>query len=63
MLPSKQKTCASPIKFIQRRPNVFDVVPTLYKCHTNFLCLLGNGYIKSRRLSESVSKISEEEKT
>ena len=29
------------ITFIQRRPNVFDVGPTLYKCHTNVLCLLG----------------------
>ena len=27
--------------FVQRRPNVFDVGPTLYKCHTNVLCLLG----------------------
>ena len=27
--------------FSQRRPNVFDVVPTLYKCYTNVLCLLG----------------------
>ena len=26
---------------IQRRPNVFDVGPTLYKCYTNVLCLLG----------------------
>ena len=24
-----------------RRPNVFDVGPTLYKCYTNVLCLLG----------------------
>ena len=29
------------ITFVQRRPNVFDVGPTLYKCHTNVLCLLG----------------------
>ena len=28
------------ITFIQRRPNVFDVGPTLYKCYTNVLCLL-----------------------
>ena len=27
--------------FVQRRPNVFDVGPTLYKCYTNVLCLLG----------------------
>ena len=31
------------ITFVQRRPNVFDVGPTLYKCYTNVLCLLGNG--------------------
>ena len=30
-----QQTC------IQRRPNVFDVGPSLYTCHTNVLCLLG----------------------
>ena len=29
------------ITFIQRRPNVFDVVPALYKCYANVLCLLG----------------------
>ena len=29
------------IIFVQRRPNVFDVGPTLYKCYTNVLCLLG----------------------
>ena len=29
------------ITFIQRRPNVFDVGPTLYKCYTNLLRLLG----------------------
>ena len=27
--------------FVQRRPNIFDVGPTLYKCYTNVLCLLG----------------------
>ena len=30
------------ITFVQCRPNVFDVGPTLYKCYTNVLCLLGN---------------------
>ena len=30
------------ITFIQRRPNVFDVGPTLCKCYTNVLCLQGN---------------------
>ena len=34
-----QKNC---ITFIQRRPNVFDAGPTLYKCYTNVLCLLGS---------------------
>ena len=32
-----KKTC---ITFIQCRPNVYDVGPTLYKCYTNVLCLL-----------------------
>ena len=30
------------ITFVQRRPNVFDVGPTLYKCYANVLCLLGS---------------------
>ena len=29
------------ITCMQRRPNVFDVGPTLYKCYINILCLLG----------------------
>ena len=29
------------ITFIQRRPNVFDVGPALYKCYYNVLCLRG----------------------
>ena len=29
------------ITFVQRLPNVFDVGPTLYKCYTNVLRLLG----------------------
>ena len=29
------------ITFVQRRTNVEDVGPTLYKCYTNVLCLLG----------------------
>ena len=29
------------ITFIQRRTNVFDVGPTLYKCYTNVLCFAG----------------------
>ena len=28
--------------FLQRRPNVFVVGPTLYKCYTNILCSLGS---------------------
>ena len=34
----KQNIC---ITFMRRRPNVFDVGPTLYKWYTNILCLLG----------------------
>ena len=37
-IPSKQNIC---ITFVQRRPNVFDVGPALFKCYTNVLCLLG----------------------
>ena len=29
------------ITFIQRRPNVFEIGPTLYKSYTNVVCLLG----------------------
>ena len=32
------------ITFVQRRPNIFDVGPTLYKCYTNASCLLGCHY-------------------
>ena len=35
----RQNIC---ITFVQCRPNVEDVEPTLYKCYTNVLCLLGN---------------------
>ena len=28
---------------VQRRPNIFDVDPPLYKCYTNVLCLLFTG--------------------
>ena len=31
------------ITFVQRRPNVSDVGPTLYKCYTNVSCLLVKG--------------------
>ena len=37
-----QQTLNICITFIQRRPNVFDVGPALYKCHTNVFCLLGS---------------------
>ena len=30
------------ITFVQRRPNIFDVGPTLCNCYTNVLCLLGS---------------------
>ena len=36
--PIKHKKC---ITVVQRLPNVFVVGPTLYKCYTNVLCLLG----------------------
>ena len=38
---TSQQTQNFCITFVQRRPNVFDVGPTLYKCYTNGLCLLG----------------------
>ena len=40
VLPETQRAQNICITFIQRRPNVFDVGPTLYKCYTNVLCLL-----------------------
>ena len=42
------------ITFIQRRPNVSDVGPTLYKCYTNVLCLLGSP-LWSRRIAFVIS--------
>ena len=38
---TSQQTQNICITFVQRRPNVFDVGPTLYKCYTDVLCLLG----------------------
>ena len=35
--PANTNIC---ITFVQRRSNVFDVRPRLYKCYTNVLCLL-----------------------
>ena len=46
----KQNIC---ITFEQRGPNVFDACPTLYKCYTNVLCLLGGAL--SRSHSESTN--------
>ena len=37
-----QRTQNICITFVQRRPNVFDVGPTLYKCYANVLCSLGS---------------------
>ena len=37
--PATQNIC---ITFVQRRPNVFDAGPTLYKCYIDALCLLGS---------------------
>ena len=41
MRTQPQQTQNICITFVQRRPNVFDVGPTLYNCYTNVLCLLG----------------------
>ena len=34
--------------FVQRRTNVEDVGPTLYKCYANALCFLGGAGYKRR---------------
>ena len=39
---STQQTQDVCITFVQRRPNVFNVGPTLYKCYTIVLCWLGS---------------------
>ena len=41
LLLGTQQTQNICITFVQRRPNVEDVGPTLYKCYANVLCLLG----------------------
>ena len=41
MMIATQQTQNICITFVQRRPNVSDVGPTLYKCYANVLCLLG----------------------
>ena len=40
-MPTKQKRNLC-MTFVQSQPNVFDVGPTLHKCYTNVLCLLGS---------------------
>ena len=47
-----QNTC---ITFVQCQPNVFDVGPTLYKCYTNVLCLLGKVF-KNNQITVSDSQ-------
>ena len=42
ILETTQQTRNISMTFVQRRPNVEDVGPALYKCHTNVLRLLGN---------------------
>ena len=37
------------ITFVQCRPNVSDVGPTLYKCDTNVLCFLGCNYFPANK--------------
>ena len=44
------------ITFIQRRPNV-DVGSTLYKSHTNVLCLLGGAVVKAACLKSWRSRV------
>ena len=46
---SAQQTQNICITFIQRRPNVFDAGPTLYKCYTNVSRLLGDWLFKCPR--------------
>ena len=40
-----QQTQNNSMIFVQRRPNVFDVGPTLYKWYSNTLCLLDHDYL------------------
>ena len=44
LIPENRTSPANPANIrktcVQRRPSVFDVGPTLYKCYTNVLCLL-----------------------
>ena len=45
------------ITFKQRRPNVFDVGPTLYKCYTNVLSVLGGRICRSIKWQSKDLKI------
>ena len=45
-----QKNC---ITFVQRRPNVFDVGPALYKCHTKVFCLMGKPFRRCGMMRQS----------
>ena len=42
------------ISFVQRRPNVFDDGPTLYKCYTNVSCLLNTPYIYTQPVTTPI---------
>ena len=42
---TSQQTQYICITVVQRRPNIFDVGPILYKCYTNVLRLLGSSFI------------------
>ena len=42
------------ITFVQRRPNVFDDGPTLYKCYTNVSCLLNTPYIYTQPVTTPI---------
>ena len=46
----RQNICR-PVTFLQCWTNIEDVVPTLYKCHTNVLCLLGCRCVKQMTFS------------
>ena len=50
ILPSKHRRYVC-IAFIQCWPNIEDIVPTLYRCYTNVLCLLGRPIDKISSLS------------
>ena len=53
-----QQTQSICITFVQRRPNVFDVGPTLYKYYKNILCFLGAIFCKAKKLYLVTLRIS-----